>query len=294
MNVTLDHTFAVITATAVLHNILRRAREELPQDDPQSTVTCTMGMTQSVKTHAFRPEVAFGPGQCDGNGISTEVDCMSNSINSLPVIFPYHTLHCFSVVVGNDDVCLARSREVVAGEHSLNNNDGTEQTVAVAQAIVHPNYAGEVGPYDIAVLKLSSALVFNDYVQSIALPPAGSIPSGSAILTGWGSTSQTNNPSMPDILQTATLPIVEYDECVRTYGEDSPLDPTNVCTGPLSGGMSACSGDSGGPLAVKRSDGTFELIGIVSWGEIPCGQSNAPSVYTRVSAYIDWINNNAK
>ncbi|XP_069669069.1 trypsin-1-like [Periplaneta americana] len=192
--------------------------------------------------------------------------------------------HC--VVIGD--------LEVVAGEHSLNNNDGTEQTVAVAQAIVHPNYAGEVGPYDIAVLKLSSALVFNDYVQSIALPPAGSIPSGSAILTGWGSTSQTNNPSMPDILQTATLPIVEYDECVRTYGEDSPLDPTNVCTGPLSGGMSACSGDSGGPLAVKRSDGTFELIGIVSWGEIPCGQSNAPSVYTRVSAYIDWINNNAK
>ncbi|XP_069686072.1 putative nuclease HARBI1 [Periplaneta americana] len=34
MNVTLDHTFAVITATAVLHNILRRAGEELPQDDP--------------------------------------------------------------------------------------------------------------------------------------------------------------------------------------------------------------------------------------------------------------------
>lgn len=34
MNLSLDHTFAVIIATAVLHNILRRTGEELPQDDP--------------------------------------------------------------------------------------------------------------------------------------------------------------------------------------------------------------------------------------------------------------------
>jgi secreted trypsin-like serine protease len=53
-------------------------------------------------------------------------------------------------------------------------------------------------------------------------------------------------------------------------------------------------GDSGGPLVQELPDGSRELIGIVSWGVIPCGQSNAPSVYTRVSAYVDWINDNAQ
>ncbi|KAJ9598818.1 hypothetical protein L9F63_026647, partial [Diploptera punctata] len=120
----------------------------------------------------------------------------------------------------------------------------------------------------------------------------GVVISGTSILSGWGSTSTTSTASMPAILQTAQLPIVEYNQCLATYGSDSPLDPTNVCTGPLSGGMGACSGDSGGPLVQVKSDGSREIIGIVSWGVIPCGSSNAPSVYVRVSAFIDWINNN--
>lgn len=45
-------------------------------------------------------------------------------------------------------------------------------------------------------------------------------------------------------------PIVPYDECVKVLGGAgaTPLHPTNICTGPLTGGVGACSGDSGGPL----------------------------------------------
>ncbi|KAJ9588707.1 hypothetical protein L9F63_017999 [Diploptera punctata] len=182
--------------------------------------------------------------------------------------------------------------EVVAGEHNLNTNEGTEQRVAVQQSIVHAGYGGSVGPNDIAVVRLRSALTYNEYVQPIALPAADEVFGRTSILSGWGSTSTTSTASMPAILQTAQLPIVEYNQCLATYGSDSPLDPTNVCTGPLSGGMGACSGDSGGPLVQVKSDGSREIIGIVSWGVIPCGSSNAPSVYVRVSAFIDWINNN--
>lgn len=45
------------------------------------------------------------------------------------------------------------------------------------------------------------------------------------------------------------------------------------------------TGDSGGPL-IERSTGS--LVGIVSWGE-GCGLADKPGVYTRVSAYADWI-----
>lgn len=68
------------------------------------------------------------------------------------------------------------------------------------------------------------------------------------------------------------------------FGTSDPLADNNVCTGPLTGGVSACSGDSGGPLA---QNGT--LIGVVSWGVSPCGTTGAPSVYVQVSNYTSFI-----
>lgn len=48
-------------------------------------------------------------------------------------------------------------------------------------------------------------------------------------------------------------------------------------------------GDSGGPLFTGTSPNEV-VIGVVSWGVIPCGSNNLPSgVFKRVSGYIDWI-----
>lgn len=46
-------------------------------------------------------------------------------------------------------------------------------------------------------------------------------------------------------------------------------------------------GDSGGPLVYNNTT----LIGVVSTGPIGCAETLIPGVYTRVSAYLDFIRN---
>lgn len=50
-------------------------------------------------------------------------------------------------------------------------------------------------------------------------------------------------------------------------------------------------GDSGGPV-VQRQAGRGAIVqGIVSWG-YGCGLATHPGVYTRVSHYLNWIEDN--
>ncbi|RZC40994.1 Trypsin domain containing protein, partial [Asbolus verrucosus] len=92
----------------------------------------------------------------------------------------------------------------------------------------------------------------------------------------------------PVDLMYAKLTALSFDDCTRlSEGGMFIVDrgPGQVCA--LAGeGVSPCHGDSGGPLIFNGT-----LVGIVSYGVQPCA-NGYPDVYTRVSYYIDWINEN--
>ncbi|XP_058806444.1 trypsin-1-like [Phymastichus coffea] len=220
----------------------------------------------------------------------------------LPPILPY-THSCGASILNEYWILTAAhcvtsapkigNTNIKVGKHHIFNDNKFTQTHEIALKIVHESYTGDVAPYDIALFKLKTPIKFNERVQPIQLPEQDKVHSGNAVLSGWGLISKNWLPKMTTILQTAVVPIIQNDECkaaIKAIESSGELYPTQMCSGPLDGTTSACSGDSGGPLAVHDKNNKPVLAGIVSWGMYPCGSIGAPSVYTRVSSYVDWIN----
>ncbi|KOB79190.1 Chymotrypsin-like proteinase 6D [Operophtera brumata] len=149
--------------------------------------------------------------------------------------------------------------EAVVGTNDLENKESTAQTVKILERIPHPNYDGGIGTYDIAMLKTAKNIKYNNAVSPIEVPLSmGSLThkTQNLILAGWGVLETTLFiPALPDKLQEAQVEYLPFDECkkaidaVKESYEDNPLDKVgNICTGPITGGVAACSGDSGGPL----------------------------------------------
>jgi secreted trypsin-like serine protease len=173
---------------------------------------------------------------------------------------------------------------VVAGLHSLSNFQGVEQIrhITLSNTWTHEDFDGFEGQHDIGLIMFQTPFAFDYFVNSIALPTSDTIPTGVATIHGWGSTSYGFFPVFPDILQTAQLVIVPLDSCRNDWPWTGIVGDTHVCAG--STAASACMLDDGGALVQNDV-----AIGLVSWGNIPCGLNDRPAVFTRIGAYISWI-----
>merc|ERR1711868_16930 len=148
---------------------------------------------------------------------------------------------------------------------------------------------------DIIILKLTTALKFNQNVQPACLPEktfdAPEKSKSMAVVSGWGTTK--SGGSLPDILQYVNVPLMTNADCKKTGYEATSIKPSMVCAGYKEGKKDSCQGDSGGPLVVpkSKSDDTAIIYGVVSWGA-GCASPDLPGVYARVTKFIDWIKKN--
>merc|ERR1719290_986623 len=192
---------------------------------------------------------------------------------------------CAGHCVQGEDMDNPDYLRVVAGEHNMDVEEGNEQNIILSKIIQHEDYNPFSISNDVSVLQFSEPLVFNDFVQPIALPAAGHAASGDCIVSGWGTTSEGG--STPSTLMKVTVPIVSDADCRDAYGADE-VEDSMICAGLLAeGGKDSCQGDSGGPLACSDTGSTY-LAGIVSWG-YGCARPHYPGVYCEVAYFVDWI-----
>ena len=105
--------------------------------------------------------------------------------------------------------------QVLIGEHDT--SDSIVDKRDVAKITNHPKYENEDGHYDVAVLYLSSTIIFSDTIAPICLPTSTqSLYTGQvATVTGWGDTGADGSPA--STLQEVEVEVISHEACRDYY-----------------------------------------------------------------------------
>ncbi len=185
--------------------------------------------------------------------------------------------------------------EVVAGRLRLREPGGSRHGIAAVHV------AGGWDPAslrnDLALLRLSTpvpvapARLFGPDDAAARPPASGTTGAADGVtVLGWGSTAPGYGEELlSDPLLQLDMPLWSAGLCAA--GSTSWDEATQVCAGPRPGDTPAdsCRGDSGGPLVRRAADGSWRLLGVVSYGALQCATPGRPGYYTWVPAFAEAI-----
>jgi|ERR1719184_33343 len=186
--------------------------------------------------------------------------------------------------------------KVVAGEPNLCDgswdNEGG-QKISVIRTYRHPEhkFANSKDPLphnDIAILELKTDIKFGDHVKPACLPtnPDDDFDGMTAIESDFGGMHGCR-------LKRTSLTILGRgnqnctDWTKRSEPDETKHDDTTwMCA--FGKDAEACTIDNGGPLVVEK-DHKYMLVGVTSYGGGCNWTPDHPSIYARVTDYLDWI-----
>jgi secreted trypsin-like serine protease len=178
---------------------------------------------------------------------------------------------------------------VVVGEYQRSAASTVRRTFNVSSVTFYERFNNGTFENDVALVKLAGNITFTDNIKPVCPPNPTNLYTGrKAQVSGWGQL-RYGSSALSDILQYVTLNVTTNSYCQQRYSSRHNITSDMICATDNSGNIARdkCYGDGGGPLTVKESDGSFRVIGVVSWG-IECA-SGYPGVYARVGNFVDWI-----
>lgn len=157
---------------------------------------------------------------------------------------------------------------------------------------IHPLYRDGITNSDIAIVRLPlSIAMFTEAINIVQLPSEAMLnevfANQNALVMGFGQYS--NNPASSEILRFIRITTISNTLCSASYFRQ--IDVSHLCTGITLPRRGICSGDEGAPLVIER-DNEFVQIGIASLFPGSGCLSTNPSVFTRVTSFMPWIQQN--
>jgi trypsin len=219
-------------------------------------------------------------------------------------IFRKGHMHCSGSVIAPTKVLTAghcvdgfnlANFQVIIGRPTLR-DVAVGQSIGVVSGRVHPDFE-QTGLHDVAVLNLAQPTSVTPIALATPDQNAATTGVGAQLrVAGYGATNPFGT-KLSGFLK-ATIEQSRADHrCLKAYTRDLFAPESMICAlgarkknpGRFKIHTSACSGDSGGPLVADTPTGPVE-VGTVSFGGALCGLPAAPTVYSRVSASLDFIN----
>jgi len=161
------------------------------------------------------------------------------------------------------------------------------------RSILHEMYDQPFGlNHDIGLIELTENIETTDNIAISEISKeifGADVP---VIVAGWGKTSDSGSASNILMYNDGGVFTVSNEKCIETFGPLTVTD-AHICTtaGPEGG---TCNGDSGSPLNYREEDGRLVTIGLCSFGSSAgCEAVGYPKGFTRISSYIDWIEENS-
>ncbi|CAF1601517.1 unnamed protein product [Adineta ricciae] len=212
---------------------------------------------------------------------------------------------CAGVLVNENTIltaahCLLHAKvseiKAIIGVHTILGKLNPLNYYSVKSVHRHPNFE-DCCKNDIAVIKLTKSLLYGPKINSVCLPISpylsvkddDELVNRTGVIIGWGDSSKNGLTNMIKsfTLQQADIRIFSNESCRQAY--DTIFDPaTEICAGDYDQRTDTMSGDSGGPLLIRESNGRWILLGITSYGSATSPQQ-APGVYVKISAFTQWL-----
>uniref|UniRef100_A0AAG5CZE2 Peptidase S1 domain-containing protein n=1 Tax=Anopheles atroparvus TaxID=41427 RepID=A0AAG5CZE2_ANOAO len=184
------------------------------------------------------------------------------------IITKYHLLtaaHCMY-----DDYRARQASELLTTPGMYNIDDFLEPDIQrryVASIVVHPEYYSNddgKAEYDIAVMGLRQAIIYNNLVRPICLwdgiDNLEDVIGKQGLVSGWGVT-ENGAAKRPSYVHAK---VVSHNQCRRQLGNIFSPDKGMFCAD--GHGEVPCTGDSGSGLVLKQGQ-QFFIRGIVSIGQ---------------------------
>nr|XP_049701683.1 uncharacterized protein LOC110374953 [Helicoverpa armigera] len=165
------------------------------------------------------------------------------------------------------------------------------ENIPVMEIYFYPNYNPKNLRHNLAIMRLMRALLFGKEFKRVKKIDFDRFPmplasnAESITVVGWGAQmmSNINENSRKNRLSYSILQFYPLKECQEIYSKEYVTN-TNFCAGFFSKGGGACNKDAGGPGISKGI-----LMGVISFGSPVCGATDAPTVFTKLGFYTDWI-----